>query len=237
MPTIDIHPDYETLSAAAAQLIVERVDDRPGMLLCVATGSTPTRTYELMATRPPSMFDELRILKLDEWGGVPMESPATCETYLRKILIDPLNLSSRYTAFESEPIDADAECARIARWLDQNGPIDLCILGLGINGHLGFNEPASALHPRPHVATLSSESLQHSMIQNLATKPTFGLTLGIEDILDSREIILLVNGASKTDALFRALYGDISPQFPAACLRKHKNTRIICDRAAAAKIS
>jgi galactosamine-6-phosphate isomerase len=166
-----------------------------------------------------------------------MNSPATCETYLRKILIDPLDLSSRYVAFESQPADPAAECSRIARWLQNNGPIDLCILGLGINGHLGFNEPAAALHARAHVATLSHESLQHSMIQNLREKPTFGLTLGIKDILDSREIILLVSGAAKAEPLRRMLEGSVHAPFPASYLRKHENTRILCDRAAAKHIS
>jgi galactosamine-6-phosphate isomerase len=166
-----------------------------------------------------------------------MDSPATCATYLRKLLIDPLNLSSRYTAFESQPADPGAECARIARWLEEHGPIDLCILGLGVNGHLGFNEPARVLQPRAHVATLSPESLRHSMIENLPTKPSFGLTLGIEDILDSREIILLVSGPTKAEPLFRMLRGEVDASFPASYLRKHKNTRIFCDRAAASKIS
>src|SRR5687767_442671 len=131
MPATHIHPDYETMSAAAANVIVERLKRKPDLLLCLATGSTPTRTYELLATYPKSIVKGARILNLDEWGGIPMDSPATCETYLRKLLIDPLDLSSRYTGFQSQPADPAAECARIAAWLKQNGPIDLCILGLG----------------------------------------------------------------------------------------------------------
>jgi galactosamine-6-phosphate isomerase len=237
MPLLSTHLDYETLSAEAAKLIAERIEQKPSLLLCLATGSTPTRTYELLAARPKSLFNQIRILKLDEWGGIPLNSPATCETYLRKIFIDPLDLSARYTGFESQPVDPAAECSRISRWLEQNGPIDLCILGLGVNGHLGFNEPAAVLQPHAHVATLSSESLQHSMIQNLPIKPTFGLTLGISDVLNSREIILLVSGATKADPL-RRMVGDIvkgavRPSFPATCLAKHDNTIIMCDHAAA----
>ena len=237
MPSIFVHPDYEALSEIAADLIAKRIQENPSLLLCLATGSSPTRAYELLATRPKSLFDQVRILKLDEWGGIPMDSPATCETYLRKILIDPLDLSSRYVAFQSQPADPAAECSRITSWLEENGPIDLCILGLGINGHLGFNEPAAALQPRAHVATLSSESLQHSMIEALPEKPTFGVTLGIEDILDSREIILLVSGASKAEPLRRMLNGPVHTLFPASYLTKHQNTRILCDRAAAKQIS
>jgi galactosamine-6-phosphate isomerase len=237
MHSIQIHPDYETLSASAANLIAERIAERPSLLLCLATGSTPARTYELLATRPKELFGQVRILKLDEWGGIPMDSPATCETYLHNILVQPLGLSTRYTAFESQPSDAAAECARIARWLETNGPIDLCVLGLGINGHLGFNEPAAALQPRAHVARLSPESLQHSMIQNLPRKPTFGLTLGIEDILDSREIILLVSGPTKAEPLRTMIDGPVHPPFPASYLTKHDGARILCDRDAAKLIA
>src|SRR5688572_17242968 len=89
MPSTHIHPDYETMSAAAANFIADRLQQKRSLLLCLATGSTPTRTYELLAQRPKSLFDQVRILKLDEWGGIPLNSPASCETYLRQILIDP----------------------------------------------------------------------------------------------------------------------------------------------------
>jgi galactosamine-6-phosphate isomerase len=237
MPSIFVHSDYEEMCVAAANLIAARLEEKPDLLLCLATGSTPTRAYELLAARSKSLFSQVRVLKLDEWGGVAMTSPATCETYLRKILIDPLDLCSRYVAFESQPADPVAECARIARWLVENGPIDLCVLGLGLNGHLGFNEPAAALQPHAHIATLSPESLEHSMVQALPIKPTFGLTLGLEDILDAREILLLVSGLSKLAPLERMLSGEVGPRFPGSYLRKHKLTRVICDRAAAGKFS
>lgn len=237
MATTHIHPDYETMSAAAASLIADRLQQKPNLLLCLATGSTPTRTYELLAQRPKSLFDQVRILKLDEWGGIPLNSPATCETYLRRIMIDPLDLSSRYIGFESQPADAAAETRRIQRWLVENGPIDLCILGLGTNGHLGFNEPADTLQPQPHVAKLSAESLGHSMVQALPTKPTFGLTIGIQNILDSREIIVLVSGPSKIQPLRRMLKDPVNSRFPATYLQNHGNTHVFCDRAAAQEMS
>jgi galactosamine-6-phosphate isomerase len=225
------------MSAAAADLIAKRLQEKPDLLLCLATGSTPTRTYEILAKQPKSLFKQARILKLDEWGGIPMNSPATCETYLRKLLIDPLDLASRYVGFESRPADASTEIERIKRWLVENGPIDLCVLGLGVNGHLGFNEPAENLQPQPHVAKLSTESLGHSMVQSLPTKPTFGLTIGIRNILDSREIVVLVSGDSKVGALRRMMKDSVNSHFPATYLQKHGNTQVFCDRAAAKEIS
>ncbi len=137
--------DYDAMSRHSADLVIDEIRRRPNLLLCTAAGSTPVRTYEMLAGKKlaePRLFDELRVLKLDEWGGLEMDHPATCENYLQKRLIRPLNLSSeRYIAFRSDANDPQAECGRIQALLEKNAPIDVCVLGLGLNGHLGLNEP------------------------------------------------------------------------------------------------
>ena len=125
------------------------------------------------------------------------------------------------------------KCARIADWLDQNGPIDISVLGLGINGHLGFTEPAEYLQPFAHVAQLSQASLAHAMLAKSNVRPTYGLTLGMADLIQSRRILLLVSGPTKRDPLQRLLSGRISTEFPASMLQLHPNVLLICDRAAA----
>lgn len=220
------------MSRAAVDFLCHGIEAKADSLLCMATGATPMRCYELLAQEDRSLFEELRVIKLDEWGGIPMESPATCETFLRRSFIDPLHLGPRYVGFESQSPDFAAECARIQAWLAGNGPIDICVLGLGINGHLGFNEPASHLRPHAHIAKLAPASLQHSMIAAEKTKPTVGLTLGIADLLLSRQIILLVSGASKKGPMENLLSGQITTQFPASFLHLHPNVALICDRAA-----
>jgi galactosamine-6-phosphate isomerase len=122
----------------------------------------------------------------------------------------------------------------MAAWLAAHGPIDLNILGLGRNGHLGFNEPAAALQAGPHIARLSRASLRHSMIGNTHGRVRYGLTLGMGDLLRSREIVLLVNGPHKAAQLHRLLTGHVTPRFPASFLRLHPALTIFCDRAAAA---
>jgi galactosamine-6-phosphate isomerase len=230
-----VFPDHEAMSRAAADLLAEQISRNPDTLLCLATGATPMRSYELLAARRETgagLFNRLRVLKLDEWGGIPMENPATCESFLRKSFIGPLGLESRYIGFHSQPENAAAECDRIRLWLAGNGPIDLCVLGLGVNGHLGFNEPADALQPHAHVATLSAESLKHSMIAKEHVKPKFGLTLGMADLLQARQILLVVNGHSKRAALKQLLSGRISTDFPASFLWLHGNVTLFCDQAA-----
>jgi galactosamine-6-phosphate isomerase len=208
--------------------------ERPTSLLCLAAGSTPSRTYEVLveqAKQTPSVTARCRLLKLDEWGGVPMDDAATCERQLRAVLIDPLQAANRYIGFESDPADRDAECRQIAQWLQSNGPIDVAVLGLGINGHIGFNEPAEALQPHAHVASLSPDSMQHVMLTQSDRRPTFGLTLGMADLLQSREVLMLVSGAAKRGPLRRLRSGEITTVFPASLLATHPRVTLMCDAA------
>jgi galactosamine-6-phosphate isomerase len=225
-------PDHEAVSRHAAVYLVERLRENPHALLCLAAGSTPMRTYQLLAqegAREPTLFKHCRIIKLDEWGGLPPGNPATCDVQLRTTLVSPLNLAERYVAFESNPTDPDAECVRVADWLDQNGPIDISVLGLGINGHLGFTEPAEYLQPFAHVAQLSQASLSHAMLAQSRIRPTYGLTLGMADLIQSRQIVLLVTGPTKRDPLARLLTGKITTDFPASMLQLHNDVELLCD--------
>lgn len=227
-----VFPDDEAASRYAADWLMARIRRQPSTLLCLAAGSTPMRTYALLAEQgaiQPQLFARVRLLKLDEWGGLAMNDPATCEQHLRAALVDPLRLADRYAAFESQPQEPVAECARIATWLDENGPIDTCVLGLGVNGHLGFNEPAKYLQPHAHVAVLSTESLAHGSLEGAKKRPAFGLTLGMADILQSRHILLLVTGPEKRAPLERLLSGRITTDFPASLLQLHGDVTLLCD--------
>jgi galactosamine-6-phosphate isomerase len=235
MPKPQILPDHEAVSQRAADWLADRIREQPDALMCLATGATPMRSYELLAQRrqtEPQLFDRVRVLKLDEWGGLPLADPATCESHLRQALIEPLGLAERYVGFDSQPADPLAECARIARWLEQHGPIDVCVLGLGLNGHLGFNEPADALQPHAHVAELSATSQSHAMVRQGAQRPSYGLTLGMADLLLARHVLLLVTGAAKQQPLRELLSGRITTHFPASLLALHPNVLLLCDAAA-----
>lgn len=233
-----VAPDYEILSGNVADRLVEGLRRQPDSLLCLASGSTPTRTYKLLAERgrqEPRLFEKCRVLKLDEWGGLPASDLATCEHHLRTTIVDPLGLNDRYTAFSRQAATPESECTRISHWLSKNGPIDTCILGLGINGHLGFNEPAESLQPFAHIARLSESSLGHTMLNQTDGHPTYGITLGMADILHSREIFLLVSGTSKQQPLKELMSRRISTSFPASLLWLHPNVTVFADAAATAE--
>lgn len=229
--------DNEAVSQYAAACLVALLREQPDALLCLATGRTPMRTYEILAQRgaaDPALFARARVLNLDEWGGLPPGDPGSCDRQLRSALVEPLGLGSRYASFASQPDDPQAEAARIASWLREQGPIDASLLGLGLNGHVGFNEPAEFLQPHAHVATLSEASLGHAMIRSGGAKPRYGLTLGMVDLLQSRTILLLVTGESKRAALARLLTGDVSAAFPASLLHTHDQAWLLYDEEAAA---
>jgi galactosamine-6-phosphate isomerase len=239
-PKVLVADHYEAMSRQAARVIDQELRRRPDLLLGAATGSSPARTYELLGERcqqEPQLFSRLRVLKLDEWGGLPMDHPATCETHLRYQLIRPLRLAEdRYAGFRSQPTDPRGECARISDWLAGHGPIDVAVLGLGLNGHLALNEPAETLPALAHVAALTPESLQHSMLRSGPVRPSFGLTLGVGELLRSRKILLLVNGRHKRAQLERLLTPEISTRFPASFLWMHADVTVFCDREAASEL-
>jgi galactosamine-6-phosphate isomerase len=230
-----VFPDHEAVSRHAAAWLVERLRENPAALVCLAAGATPMRTYELLADRgadEPALFNQCRFIKLDEWGGLAPADPAACETHLQATLIAPLGLAGRYVGFDGQANDPEAECARIASWLKDNGPIDTCVLGLGANGHLGFNEPAEFLRPHAHVAMLSQASLGHSTLAAAGARPTHGLTLGMADLLQARQIVLLVTGAAKREPMRHLLSGQITTEFPASLLQLHAHVALFCDTAA-----
>lgn len=219
------------LAEKASTLIAEAIRHKPNLLLCAATGNTPTTTYrQLAAQQHLFASDQLRVLKLDEWGGVPIDHPGTCETYLQQELIQALQIDpARYFSWQSKPADPALECTRIQRILEKEGPIDLCILGLGLNGHIAFNEPGEYLRPHCHVAELTRDSLGHSMARDMPGAELYGLTLGMRDILAARQILLLISGASKKEITRRLLEGKISTSVPASFLWLHSNTQVfIC---------
>ena len=219
--------DYTLLSSHAAFIVQQEVERKKDLLLCAATGSSPLGLYRQLAAysrNHPLFFDHIRLLKLDEWVGIPMSSHGSCEQYLREQLTGPLGISSdRHHAFNSEAPSLEVECIRIQEVMDREGPIDVCILGLGKNGHLGFNEPGSSFTSHCHLATLLETSKAHAMVHGYGEKPTLGMTIGINDILSSKRILLIVSGKGKMNAKEMLFSGEVNASCPATCLWTHDN--------------
>lgn len=219
--------NYEELSILAAKHIIDEVTLKPDLLFCAATGGSPTGMYAEM-TKRKTVFSEMRVIKMDEWGIIPSEHPDSCESYLHKHLLGPLAIpTERYFGFETNLPDTDAECVRMQRLIEQEGPFDICILGLGKNGHIAFNEPADFLNPKFHKATLAPSTIQHDPALSQGAEPAFGLCVGMEEILQSKKIIFLVTGNGKEEAFKQIMTKKITTDCPATFLWLHPNVECI----------
>ena len=225
--------DYNAMSQLSCDSIVSDLRKRPRQLICMSTGNSPAGTYKRLANvfnTYPAFFNELIIIKLDEWGGIDSNEPSSCESYIQEKILQPLAIpQSRYISFKCNPVSSQKECDRIQIEIQKKGPIVICILGLGQNGHIGFNEPAIALTPNCHVAELTADSLNHQMINALNKKPTYGLTLGMADILQSKKIILLLTGAKKKEVIQKLLSKQITTNLPASFLWLHNQVECYID--------
>ena len=228
---------HESLSRRTADLIEGALLHKPDLLLCAASGDTPTRTYQILSEKcqtAPRTFTSMRVLKLDEWVGVGSDAEGSCERYLRTHLIRPLQITSeRYLGFNADALDPSADCARIAQWLEARGPMDLCLLGIGTNGHIALNEPGRALAPHPHIVQLAESTRRHGMLANAGKPPTHGVTLGVADIMRAARVLLLISGPTKRAALQRLRRPEVTTDFPASLLWLHADCTVLYDAAAA----
>ncbi len=227
-------PDREALDREVAAHIWETARAKPDLLICLASGGTPTGMYALLAGAPERLA-RARYIQLDEWAGVGPDDPASCANYLQRTVRGPLAVPpERWIGIRGDAPDAVAECQRVAAALEAAGPIDLCILGLGLNGHLALNEPAESFDPFCHVATLAEQSRSHPMLAETTDPVRQGLTLGLGDILRARRVLLMVSGVAKREPLARLTAQRITPALPASFLWLHGDAVCLCDRDAAA---
>jgi galactosamine-6-phosphate isomerase len=224
-------PDYSSMSAHASQIIIDHLTHKKDLRLGAATGGSPTGMYADLAKTyqtNSSLFNYLQVVKLDEWGIIPMSHPDSCQSYLKQHLLEPLQISAeRYEEFNTNNPDLLAECKRVQDSIDKNGPLDIVILGLGKNGHIGFNEPAEALQVDCHKAILAESTIQHDPTLSQGSEPAFGLTLGLRSILQAKKIIFLVTGSGKNEAIKQLMEKNITTSLPASFLWLHPNVECL----------
>jgi galactosamine-6-phosphate isomerase len=221
--------NYAAMSTKAAQLIGSEVRKNSELLFCAATGGSPTGMYSEMA-KEKSIYANMRVIKMDEWGIIPLSHPDSCESYLKKHLLEPLDIAEeQYISFDTAPELVESECQRIGQFIKENGPLDICILGLGKNGHIAFNEPAEVLNPDFHKAVLAESTIAHDPTLSQGSEPAYGLCVGMEGIMQSKKIIFLVTGKGKQDAVKRIMDKKIGTDCPASFLWMHPNVECLID--------
>lgn len=218
--------DYDAMSRLACDFVEPLLVEKPEATLCLATGGSPTGLYGEMVRR--GIGSSAMIVKLDEWLDVPMDHPATCEVYLRQYVLGPLSIpEDRYLAFRSDVADPVAECHRVTSQLP---PLDLAILGVGRNGHLGLNEPREELSVNAHVSILTEQTRTHGMLAD--ENVTRGLSLGVGQIFSAKRILMLISGTGKDQALAALQSGIVSTQWPVTLLNLHTNVDVLVDHPA-----
>ena len=228
--------DAAALAVRAADEIALEIARKPNLSLLAATGNTPMATYGELASRRAAgtlEVSDLRVAQLDEYLGTADDDPRSLYRWLERSLTGPLGVTpDRLVRFHADASDPNADCRDFESHLAGWGGIDLAVLGLGPNGHLGFNEPPSPADAPTRVVELTAESLEsNAPYWNGLEVPRRAITAGMDLILASKRVLLLVSGEHKRDILRRALLGPITPDLPASLLR-HANLTVIADRAA-----
>lgn len=229
---VEILPAAGWADAVAAELMA-RLQAQPRLRLCLPTGETPAPLYDALARRSdPALWSEATVILLDEYLGLAADDPAAGGPRLRRELIDHVRPAAYV---EVDTMSSDPHLA--ARALDAAAAagIDLALLGLGLNGHIGLNEPGSGVEAATRVVRLDRRSSQVATDRyGAATAPERGITLGIGRLLEAGEIWLLVSGARKAEILKRTLEGPETAELPASFLRRHPRCRVLADEPAAA---
>ena len=221
------------LACAAADLVDAQLESKPRSVLALPTGSTPLGLYAELVRRARggvARLAEARILDLDEYCGIPPDDPCSYAAFIRNHLQLPLRLDpSHLRLFRGDAPDLAAECGDYESTLASLGDIDLCVLGLGENGHIAFNEPGSAWNSRTRVVDLSVSTRASIEADASGPRPvpTHGLTLGIQNVLEARQALLLISGPRKLAAKVALARGIEDPAWPVTSLLRHPNATVI----------
>ena len=236
--SLKIFDDYDALSAHAAACVLEQVRKKPDSTLCLAAGDTPRRTYEIlaeMAHKTRLDFSGCTFFGLDEWIGIPPWNKGSCAFFLQHHLFSRLPVDqSRIHLFNALLQDPEAECDRMNALIRSLDGIDLMLVGVGMNGHIGFNEPGVSRDLYAHVIALdeSTQSVGQKYF-NESTSLKTGITLGLTHLMESRKVIMMASGLRKAPIIKRALEGTINTAIPASIVRDHPAAEILLDRDAA----
>lgn len=230
--------NYNDLSRKAANLISAQVIIKPDAVLGLATGSTPIGTYAQLIDwyrKGDIDFSQTVSVNLDEYMGLGGDHDQSYRYFMNEQLFNHINIRKEYTNVpDGKADDLEEECARYNQVIRQTGGIDLQLLGIGGNGHIGFNEPGDVFEKETHVVTLTSETRQSNarFFQSLDEVPTHAITMGMQNIMSAQRILLLATGEAKAEAVYSSFFGPITPAVPASILQLHKEVTVIADEAA-----
>ena len=234
--------DYNDLSRKAANIISAQIIMKPDAVIGLATGASPIGTYKQLIewyNKGDLDFSEIRSVNLDEYKGLSADNPQSYAHYMYTNLFKYVNIAPENINIPNGlEFDDAIECARYDTVLQNLGGIDLQLLGIGGNGHIGFNEPGNNFDKSTHCVALSENTIQANsrFFESIDEVPKFAYTMGIKNIMQAKSILLIASGEAKAQAMYDAFYGPITPSCPGSILQLHNNVTVVADEAALALI-
>ncbi len=239
---IYVTEDYQSMSRKAANILSAQVILNPTCVLGLATGSSPVGMYKQLIEwykRGDVDFSEVRTVNLDEYVGLAPDHDQSYRYFMQSNFFDHINIKPENTNLPNgQAADLAAECKRYNQVIHSQGGIDMQLLGMGHNGHIGFNEPSDTFDLETHVVDLTERTIEANA-RFFATPnevPRQALTMGIKTIMQARRILVVVSGEDKADAVKAALTGPVTPKVPASILQLHPNVMLVADKAAMSKV-
>lgn len=230
--------DYQDMSRKAANIISAQIIMKPDCVLGLATGSTPVGTYRQLIEwyeKGDLDFSRVSTVNLDEYRGLAHTDPQSYYYFMQENLFDHVNIDKTATHVPdgTNPDAADA-CAKHEQIIKSLGGIDLQLLGLGNNGHIGFNEPGAAFEKETHLVDLAESTIRANarFFTSIDEVPKQAYTMGIRTIMQAKKILVVVSGEGKADIVSRAFFGPVTPEVPASILQMHPDVTVVCDEAA-----
>ena len=230
--------DYDHMSRQAANIISAQVILKPDCVLGLATGSSPIGTYKQLIEwykKGDIDFSRVKSVNLDEYVGLDKDHDQSYAYFMRTNLFDHINVDPANTNIpDGMAPDEAEECARYDKVIHDLGGIDLQLLGLGVNGHIGFNEPDDHFSLGTHKVTLteSTREANKRFFASIDEVPTHAYTMGVRDIMQAQRVLMVASGANKAQAIKDAFFGPVTPQVPASILQYHKDFILVADEAA-----
>ena len=234
--------DYNEMSKKAAQIIAAQIVLKPNSVLGFATGSSPVGTYKELAKKNQEGeidFSEITTVNLDEYKGLPQEHEQSYIKFMNDNLFDHVNIDKANTYLPNGMAECPKEeCARYDALIESLGGIDLQLLGIGHNGHIGFNEPSDHFENGTHCVTLTERTIEANkrFFVSEDEVPRKAYTMGIGTIMAAKKIVVVVSGEDKADAVKKCVEGAITPEVQGSILQLHPDVTIICDEAAYSKL-
>lgn len=234
--------DYKDASRKAANIISAQIIMKPNCVLGLATGSSPIGAYNQLIDwykKGDLDFSEVSTINLDEYKGLSGEHEQSYRYFMNTNLFNNVNIEKSKT-FVPDGLaeDDDRECARYNEIIKSKG-IDLQLLGLGHNGHIGFNEPDDAFEKETHIVKLSENTIlaNSRLFEEVSLVPRYAFTMGIKNIMQARKIVVIVSGVDKADIVKEVFFGPVTPKVPGSILQMHNDVTVIGDEAAFSTIS